>query len=309
MEEKKYYVYVHTNKTNGKKYFGITCQKPIKRWNRGNGYISSVMFYRAIQKYTWNGFEHEILFSGLSENEAKQKEIELIANYNTTDDNFGYNISKGGTSTPHTDEQKQTQSERMSNGKSWWCGRKHTDETKRLIGEANGGENSYWYGKTGAQHPVYGHPNSEASKEKYRSKMLGTTHAGKPVNQIDIKTGYIIGTYNTIKQASNATGCNASKICDCCNGKRKHTGGYSWSYQDGVSKTQRTYRKVNGIVKLDLNNNFVEVFPATTEAAQNVGVTNHSILSVCKGERHTAGGFKWMYIEDYEQLKEKVGVA
>lgn len=35
--EKKWCVYVHIA-PNGKKYVGITSQKPEKRWNHGEGY-------------------------------------------------------------------------------------------------------------------------------------------------------------------------------------------------------------------------------------------------------------------------------
>lgn len=40
--------------------------------------------------------EHEILYSELSEKEAKQIEICLTAYYNSTDHNYEYNKTKGG---------------------------------------------------------------------------------------------------------------------------------------------------------------------------------------------------------------------
>ena len=95
MNNKKYIVYSHTSPSN-KKYIGITCQSPNERWRNGNGYKNNDYFSRAIQKYGWDNFKHEILATNLSHDEACEKEIELIAKYNTTDNQFGYNITKGG---------------------------------------------------------------------------------------------------------------------------------------------------------------------------------------------------------------------
>lgn len=90
-----YSVYCHTNKANGKKYIGITRQKPERRWQNGHGY-EGTCFWNAINKYGWNGFIHEVLYSNLSKEEACKIEIELIARYNTTNRSSGYNIALGG---------------------------------------------------------------------------------------------------------------------------------------------------------------------------------------------------------------------
>lgn len=45
-----YTVYCHTNKVNGKKYFGITRQRCKTRWQGGNGYSSNPYFSAAIKK-------------------------------------------------------------------------------------------------------------------------------------------------------------------------------------------------------------------------------------------------------------------
>lgn len=91
-----YVVYCHTNKINGKRYVGITSQKPERRWNNGNGYNGSSHFYNAIQKYGWEEFSHEILFTGLTKEEAKNKEIELIAKWDLRNNQKGYNQTDGG---------------------------------------------------------------------------------------------------------------------------------------------------------------------------------------------------------------------
>lgn len=57
----------------------------------------------AINKYGWNNIEHVILFEGLTQEEACNKEIELIAEYKTNihryGNKYGYNMTDGGEGT------------------------------------------------------------------------------------------------------------------------------------------------------------------------------------------------------------------
>ena len=95
-DEKKWCVYCHTNKYNGKKYFGITSQRPADRWKAGSSYKRNTHFSRALQKYGWyEGFIHEIIADNLTETEACQMEKDLIAKYNTTNPANGYNQTTG----------------------------------------------------------------------------------------------------------------------------------------------------------------------------------------------------------------------
>ena len=92
-----YIVYKHTS-PDGKVYVGITRQNVSRRWRGGKGYIHNEHFTRAIVKYGWDNFRHEILFDSLEKSEAEQKEIELIQAYKSYDKQFGYNIELGGNS-------------------------------------------------------------------------------------------------------------------------------------------------------------------------------------------------------------------
>lgn len=91
----RYVLYKHTF-PNGKVYIGITCQKPERRWSKGYGYYQNERMFRAIKKYGWDNIKHEILYEDLTEEEAYLKEIDLIAEYDSTNVAKGYNIHKGG---------------------------------------------------------------------------------------------------------------------------------------------------------------------------------------------------------------------
>lgn len=128
----KYCVYIHTNKINGKKYVGQTCQKPEYRWGKnGRGYRSETYFGKAIQKYGWNNFEHEIIASNLTQEEAKNFEILLIDKLDTMNPDKGYNLTKGGEGTVgvvRSDEWKEKQRQAQ-------LGKNISEETRKLISE------------------------------------------------------------------------------------------------------------------------------------------------------------------------------
>ncbi|WP_273706086.1 GIY-YIG nuclease family protein [Leuconostoc mesenteroides] len=99
---KNYFLYKHINKKNGKVYIGIT-KDPAKRWSFNGIYYRpkgkenpNRPFWNAIKKYGFDNFEHIILESGLTFEEAIEREIKTIAQYKATDSSFGYNVSKGG---------------------------------------------------------------------------------------------------------------------------------------------------------------------------------------------------------------------
>lgn len=95
---KNYCIYKHTNIINGKVYIGQTCQVPEYRWGKnGERYEACPRFYNAIKKYGWDNFKHEIILTNLTAEEANIMEEKIIASFNSTDENFGYNLQKGGT--------------------------------------------------------------------------------------------------------------------------------------------------------------------------------------------------------------------
>lgn len=91
---KTWSVYIHRSPSN-KVYVGITHLKPEERWGKeGRNYCKRTVFYKAIQKYGWSRFKHEILFHGCSEQLAKKLEVAFIEYYRNKD--MCYNMTVGG---------------------------------------------------------------------------------------------------------------------------------------------------------------------------------------------------------------------
>ena len=219
---KKYCVYCHTNKINGKKYIGITSQKPQHRWKNGQGYRNNEYFFRAIEKYGWHNFTHEILYTDLSKEDAECIEVKLIAEYKTTFNQNGYNIESGGNATK--DVPKSTRKKISEALKGHPC----TAETKRKISEAQNGKVSPKKGTKATPEQIeknrLAHIGQKAwNKGRPWTKEEKAKCNGKSVVCVETKV-----VYRTAHEASRITGIDFSSICKCRRHKVKTAGGYHW---------------------------------------------------------------------------------
>lgn len=90
-----FYVYIHINKVNDKKYVGVTRVSPESRWRNGKNYGHNKHLTSAVKKYGWDNFDHQV-FEVNSESEMFYLEKYLISFYETTNQDKGYNHSIGG---------------------------------------------------------------------------------------------------------------------------------------------------------------------------------------------------------------------
>ena len=217
-----YTVYQHKNKINGKVYIGITSQKPEQRWgSQGCNYKSSPHFYSAIQKYGWDNFEHNILFTDLTKKQACLKEQELIKEYNSMNREFGYNSTSGGDIFTMNEETKQKISQAMignQNGLGHPCseekkekisnaqkGRKFTEEHKQKLSEA-----------AKNRHVPCSEEKKQILKEKSHKKSVYCEELDK--------------IFESVQECSRQLGIPATSISKLCNGRGKTLKGYHLRY-------------------------------------------------------------------------------
>ena len=168
--ERSYTVYIHTS-PSGKKYVGITSRDVAKRWGRyGTGYRACTYFWRAIVKYGWDNITHQVLFTGLTETDAKQREKELILAYKTKDPAFGYNMTNGGDGSCGYHHSEETRAQIGAAVSVAQIGRTYSEETKQKISAALTGRP--------------GHSPTVESRAKISAAKMGNKHClGRQVSE------------------------------------------------------------------------------------------------------------------------------
>lgn len=230
MSTNNFTVYKHTA-PNGKVYIGITEQKTERRWRKdGSGYKQNNHFWHSICKYGWDNFQHEIIASGLSKDEACLMEVELIAKCDSMNPEKGFNCHEGGEHPPFTAETRKKISDlaksrnqvgennpnygnhKLAGKNNPNYGNRHSKEMRAIISERRKGKGRG--------------PKSEETKRLMREHHAGGT---KPKKVICVEKGEI---FESINDAARKIGVPKGRISGCCR-ELPHfnsAGGYHWQY-------------------------------------------------------------------------------
>lgn len=305
-------IYKHTNKINGKCYIGQTCRKnPNERWNNGKGYNGTI-FAKAIEKYGWDNFEHEIIEDGiLSEEKANEREMYWIEYYNSyagVSGGDGYNMTKGGD-------------DRADKGRPVY---QIDIETRKIIKEFPSALNAQR--ETGIA-GVYVSANRDAEScrqfitaggyfwcftdewsedwkpKKGRKNYLDKNGnkicdcGDKQVCQID-KNGNLLDTYKTATAAAKEVGVVSGSISKCCRKQRMTAAGFYWCFKKDLENFEIPQEKplfffgARKIVCVETN----IIYESITRASKSTNIPMSCILAVLSGKYKRAGGYHWEYV-------------
>lgn len=229
-------VYIHRLKSDGRVYVGQT-NDTKKRWCcNGIKYKPCRHFWNAIQKYGWSAFEHIVVLSSLTKEEADVYEDYLIDQYDSMNPYRGFNLRSGGGKGSLSEETRRKISEARSGEKHPNYGRRLPEAHRRHISEANRGEKNGFYGRHHTEEtkrilrekrakqpdPMLGrHVSDEAKANMRRAKIE------KAKSVLCVETGQ---TFVGLKEAGRQTNIDRTSIGRCCKGKQGTAGGYHWRF-------------------------------------------------------------------------------
>ena len=323
MSNNNYCVYQHISPTN-KSYFGIHNSNNVnKRWANGLGYRTQPVFFRAIIKYGWDNFKDVVLYENLSEEEAKNKEKELIAKYKTNcsipGNKNGYNMTDGGDSCPsiyfrEDENYKRTMDEKVYSkirkpvnmydvngnfikkfnsiteaGNEMGCG-------KQEISKCTKGKRSNVHGY------IFKYADNSEQIDNEKIKM-----AKRKVNQFSFN-GDFICSHESCTEASRYVNFGSAKgasiIAKCAKGERASYRGYLWSYNDNpYINNKRRMTRNTPVDMYSLDGQFMKHFDCILDAKRYIKPETKSVSQIvkcCKNEAKSAYGYKWCYTNEME---------
>lgn len=271
-----YKLYIHEF-PNGKAYVGITSQDVEARWRRGEGYKNQFV-YKAILKYGWDEILHRVLISGMTKEEAEEKEMYYISALKTNRLEYGYNVANGGNCYgTHSEETKRKIAE--SNAK-----RVCTEETRRKIRQGN-------IGKT----------LTEEQKEKISKSLQGRAFTQEHRDRISAAKKGVSPTAETRRKISEAKigqkfHCNnpgerGRKISDAMKNRNKEQ-------PEIIAKMQSASVKKcsKQVIQKSIDGNTIAIWASAAEIERILGINHVQISRACRNEGKIVSGFLWSFV-------------
>ncbi len=166
----------------------------------------------------------------------------------------------------------------------------------------------------------YNRSKQTSDKFDVTGKFVGDdSPSAHPVYQLDPDTGEIIARWGSIVNAKENTIpgeiINLDSIISCCQCKQLRAGGYAWCYKEDYSdelrlkiknriydRTGINHPQSKGVLKIDKKTGkILEEFPSLKAAQKSLKTGD--ISRVVTEQGLTAGGFIWLYKENYSKMK------
>lgn len=122
----------------------------------------------------------------------------------------------------------------------------------------------------------------------------------KPVEKLDLKTGKVLLTFNSLSEAAKSVNSLGTSIHAVCAGRCRSAKGFFWRYKgsDAMPPKPKGRRKIEQLCLK--TGRVLATFDSIQDAGKAVGITTPGISYCCNGRNgsKSAGGFGWRFAED-----------
>lgn len=150
--------------------------------------------------------------------------------------------------------------------------------------------------------------------EKFNSYFNGyneTSGGNRPTHTIcnriiemyDLDGNYI-KDFPSMSAAARELQCSLSLINSVIQQRRPTAKGFQFKTKDDDTITIGPFKKKKSgpigkaVIQFDLEGNIINEYISASEAARQTGLYAQNISGVCRGLKHTCGGYKWEYKEN-----------
>jgi hypothetical protein len=145
-----------------------------------------------------------------------------------------------------------------------------------------------------------------ALSEETRRKIQKNNKNKRAVLQLSLD-GEFIAEHSSTREAERCTGVKYQYIIACCKHKKQEAGGFIWEYKDKRNDDyiiKHGRHKNIAVVQLSVDDEFIAGYKSAADAGKANKMDRSTIVRCCRGKQKTAGGYKWMYAEEYCKTKQ-----
>lgn len=129
--------------------------------------------------------------------------------------------------------------------------------------------------------------------------------------------GVYIASYKSIKSASEILNISATRISRAASGEVSSAGHFQWR-RELLSKPiediepitliePEVKKKRQPICRMTDDCRIIQIYPTILGASKELRIDNSSLRDALQGKQKTAGGFKWKYYEEGDEVDVSVG--
>lgn len=288
-----YYIYKATNLCNGKIYIGRTSNF----FGRLRTHVQKVetqddnYFHQALRKYGIKNFVWQIIDTADSKQHAREREEELIIEYNSLAPN-GYNVSRGEASLTLSVPVVQLTLDGKFVKRFFSINETAKDGFSPPVVQRVCRNKGY---SAGGYVFMFEQEYLKKGPKKYRKPK---PYQAQTVIQCDM-SGNFIEKFNSIKDASIKTGATRSGISNCVIGKQKSANGFIFVKEEDYPiknlENHEKKRKGRRVAAVDLKTGeIVKRFDRLIEAGEYCGCDFRQIHAVIDQPDRSAHGYRWI---------------